>query len=183
MTCSCGELECHVIARRTTFDGKHVCLWSDGSLTWAFGHAIKGSAFPRTAEQTERALRAGWLVIGEVEIHNADDVSDLVAAARFVAERSGLPGDVRARLAAMREPKGPAPVWNVLASDRDGRPTLRVWRLPRLGWPGLAVWHERGRYEVMRALPGRGADTYEPTGFKASTMREVRALLVTLRSV
>lgn len=181
--CTCGEVALHTVARRSTADGKHVLLWSDGSLTWALGYAIKGSAFPRTAEQRERALRAGWLVVGEVCIHNADDVSDLVAAARWVADRdaNGLPGDVRARLRAMRTPSGPKPVWTVLEADRDGRPTLRVWKLPRLGWSGLAVWHERGRFEVMREVR-RGAGTYETTGFRASTLRGVRALLLQMRS-
>ncbi len=181
--CSCGNAADHVVARRSTADGKSVLLWSDGSLTWAHGYVIKGSANPRSAAGRELALKAGWLIAGEVCLHDADDVPDLIAAARWTAARDGLPGTVRARLRAMREPKGPRPVWTVLEADRDGRPTLRVWKLPRLGWPGLAVWHERGRYEVMRALPGRGRDTYTPTGFVRHSLREIQALLPLLRAV
>lgn len=183
--CSCGDAANHVVARRQTADGKRVLLWSDGSLTWGFGEAVTGSARPSTASQAERALCAGWLVMGEVGIYDADELSELVAAARFVAERSRLPGDVRARLRTMREPAGPKPVWEVLEADREGKPTLRVWRLPRLGgYAGLAVWHERGRYMVMREMSGRRASgTYESAGFERSTLREILALLPSLRAV
>lgn len=180
--CSCGVAADHVIARRSTFDGKHVLLWSDGSLTWGMGYAIKGAAQPRTSEQRARALRAGWLVIGEICIYDADEVSGLIAAARWAADRDGLPGTMRARLKALRAPRGPRPVWEVLETDRDGKPTLRVWKLPRLGgYAGLAIWHERGQYSVMREMPGRRA-VYEPTGFVRSTLSEIVALLPTLRA-
>jgi hypothetical protein len=173
-TCSCSETKGHVVARRSTADGKHVVLHSDGSLTWSLGYSIKNSPFPRTDAQRELALRAGWLVLGEVELHDADAVSSLVAAARWVAERSGLPGDVRRRLAAER---GPCPVWEVLSADRDGKATCRVWRLPRMLYPGgLAIWHERGRYDVIRlvnapAVGARSRDAYETTGFTSTTLR------------
>lgn len=189
LACSCGETKAHTIGRRLTADGKSVLLWSDGSLTWALGYAIKGSAFPRTADQRRRALVAGWLVIGEVCLRNADEVSDLVKAARWVAERSGLPGDVRKRFHAMHAPKGMVPTWTVLAADRDGKPTTRVWKLPRLGgWARLAVWHERGVYEVMReerraGVGVRTAPVLVPTGFRASTLRGIQDLLPQLREV
>lgn len=179
--CTCGETKPHVIKRRSTADGKHVLLWDDGTLTWALGYAIRGAARPKTPAQIDIARRAGWLVLGEVELYNADAVSDLVAAARWTAERGGLPGDMRRRYAEITAPKSPSPVWSVLSADRDGKPTLRVWRLPRLGWAGLAVWHERGRYEVMREVR-RGTGTYEATGFRANTLSEVRALLPSLKS-
>jgi len=173
-SCSCGEAKGHIVARRSTADGKHVLLHSDGSLTWPLGYSIKGSAFPRTEAQRTLALRAGWLVLGEVELHDADAVSSLVAAARWVAERSGLPGDVRKRLAAERAPR---PAWQVLSADRDGKATCRVWVLPRMLYPGgLAVWHERGRYDVVRlahapAIGARSRDAYETTGFTSTTLR------------
>jgi hypothetical protein len=65
-----------------------VVLWSDGSLTWALGASIRGAWCNPKPAQRDRALRAGWLVIGEVEIHDGDDVPDLARAARWVTERA-----------------------------------------------------------------------------------------------
>lgn len=180
MICTCAHNDSHTIARRSTADGKSVLLWNDGSITWAMGYAIKGSPFPRTEKQRATARRAGGLVLGEVSLYDAAELPTLIAAARWAADRDGLPGTLRARYAALTEPKGPRLVWTVIQADRDGRPTCRVSRLSRLGWPGLAVWHERGRYEVMREVP-RGSGTLEATGFTARTLRELRALLPTLR--
>jgi hypothetical protein len=152
-----------IIARRSTFDGKHVCLWSDGSLTWALGLTIKGSANPRTAEQRELALRTGWLVLGDVEIHNADEVSALVRAARWTAERTGLPGDMRTRLAALHAPSMPG-TWSEVTVDHRGVTLERVWRFPRLSvYADFAIWHVRGRYRVLRRMLGT-TDTHAPTG-------------------
>jgi hypothetical protein len=109
--CPCAESDPHVIARRSTSDGKHVLLWQDGSLTWALGEAIKGFAFPRTTEQARLALAAGRLVLGEVCLWDAMDVPDLVSAARWAAARHGTPGDLRARMKAVRERR---------STDRDG---------------------------------------------------------------
>lgn len=186
--CTCGDAADHVVARRSTADGKHVLLWSDGSLTWAHGYSIKGAAHPRTDKQRRLALKAGWLVLGEVCIHDAADVPDLVTAARWVAARSGLPGDVRKRVKGAREPKGLTPHWVTYETDRDGRPTVRVWRLPRLIFGGLIVWHERGEYQVLRPCaqaaalrPLRNDDAYENTGFRSRTLRDLQAILPTLR--
>lgn len=85
-----------VLARRSTFDDKTVCLWSDGSLTTWAGHAIKGAWFNPKPGQQERALRAGWLALGEVSLFTAQELPALARAARRVAERCGLPGEVRA---------------------------------------------------------------------------------------
>lgn len=180
--CTCGETKPHVVARRPTADGKHVLLWDDGSLTWALGYHIRGGAHPRTLAQIEAARKAGWLVVGEVCLYTAAEVPDLVKAARWVAARSGLPGDVRKRYVEITTPKGPRPNWIVLRTDRDGRPTVRVWRLPRLLYPGLIVWHERGRYEVLRELH-RDAGAYEATGFRATTLREILTMLPKLKAV
>jgi hypothetical protein len=99
--CSCGETRAHVIARRRTADFRDVELWSDGSVTGRFGHALPGVpiARPRSASSLALALRAGWLFMGEVEIHDTDDLGDLYAACKWAAARDGLPGTVRARLA------------------------------------------------------------------------------------
>ena len=179
-----------IIARRTTFDSKVVTLWSDGDLTFALGRGIPGLRFPRSA----LGLRAGWLVMGEVELYDASEVAMLAKAALESAKRGELPGELRARLRSkIRKERqsgkaesgkvrglGLVPKWTVLEADRDGRPTLRVWKLPRLIYGGLAVWHERGTFEIMREAPPHSG-TYAPTGFKRKTLREVVALLPELR--
>ena len=93
MICSCGNPESHIIARRKTADEKSVLLWSDGSLTWALGHAVRGSAQPRTEKQRNAALRAGRLVLGDVCLYDADEVpvgedqKQHVELARDIAQR------------------------------------------------------------------------------------------------
>jgi hypothetical protein len=173
-TCSCGNHEDHIIARRMTADGKSVLLWSDGSLTWALGHAIRGSAHPRTTEQRNAALRAGRLVLGDVCLYDASEVSALVSAARWAAARDGLPGTMRSRLSAMSRPKL-RPQWTVLSTDARGRTTVRVWRLNRIQYPGLAIWHERGRYSVMSEIGRSG--TFQTTGITGTTLSSVLAIL------
>lgn len=182
MTCSCGESGHHVIARRVTADGKHVLAWDDGTLTWALGYAIRGSANPRTPEGRERARRAAWLVLEDVCLFNADEVPALVKAARWAAESGSGRAGMWGRL---RGPKrgtvaGLVPRWTVRQTDRDGRPTLRVWTLPRLAYPGLVVWHERGIYEVLLADP-QDPEVVRDTGFRARTLRELGELLPQLR--
>ena len=152
-----------VIARRKTADGTAVALWNDGTLTWGgIGRVIKGSPNARTPDQVREALRAGWLVVGDVELYDEREVTGLIEAARKVARRGGLPGDVRATFAAKNKLKL-RPVWTTQEADRAGRPTVRVWRLPRISHPGLAVWdevrgsHGRGRYQVMKEIGRTGA--------------------------
>ena len=167
--CPCGLASDHVIKRASTADGKHVLLWADGTLTWALGFAVKGVGLPRTKAQLAAALCAGWLVMGDVSLYDADEVPALVAAARWAASRGGSPGAMRARLAAQQhEAALPVPQWSVLSADRDGKATCRVWRLPRLSsWSGYALWHERGRYDLVRRKGSHRNDdvTYEATGF------------------
>jgi len=160
------------IASRRTTDGHIVRLWPDGALTWALGSYIKGSPQPRSPEQVKRALKAGWLVMGEVELYSDSEVPALIAAARWAADRDGLPGTLRARL--HRAPSL-RPHWVTLQSDRDGRPVLQVWRLPRLRWPGLAVWREKGRYEVMREVGSSG--TYVASGCAFSNLEALSSHL------
>jgi hypothetical protein len=169
-----------ILARGKTYDDKVVLLWSDGSLTWALGNVIKGSPNARTAAAIEEALTAGWLVMGEVSIRNADEVSGLIKAARKVAHRAvtratqASPGDVRAELFKEAPLK---PHWTTLEADRNGKPLVRVWRLPRMSHPGIAIWDtlrnaSRGRYEVMtEARAGglgqrSGGGTYATTGVR-----------------
>lgn len=180
--CTCGDPEPHTIARRTTADGYHVLLHEQGGITGLMGFTIRGVPFasPRTPEGVALALRAGWLFMGEVCLYDIDELPALYAAARKVASRHGLPGDLRAEMARSREPHILLQ-WQVMHADRDGRPTARIARLPRLRWPGTYVWHESGRYEVMQELSGaRGhADTaLTTTGFAFASQRELFAWLL-----
>ncbi len=154
--CSCGHDHAHQIAKRLTADGIAVILWSNGPVTGRMGFALDGVpvARPATEEARAVALAAGWLLLGEVALYDYADLGALYAACRWTAERGGGPGAVRARLAALAAP-AVRPVWEVYQTDRDGRPTVRVWLLPRVRWPGLAVWDHvsvgaRGaRYELF----------------------------------
>jgi hypothetical protein len=163
-----------VLARGKTYDDKVVLLWSDGSLTWALGNVIKGSPNARTAAGIQEAVAAGWLVMGEVSIYNADEITRLIEVARKVARKGGNPGDVRSAFAKQAPLK---PHWTTLEADRAGKPLVRVWRLPRMSHPGIAVWDtlrnaSRGRYEVMTEVHAGGlgqrssGGTYETTGVR-----------------
>lgn len=169
-----------VIKRRSTADGKDVLLWDDGSLTWALGYAIKGCGFPRTEAQRAKGRKVGFLVLGDICLYDSSEVPLLIAAARWATARDGLPGTMRARFGSLTRPKVPRLVWTTIQADRDGKPTVRVARLSRLFWPGLAVWHERGRYEVVREFP-RGSGTFENTGFSSRTLRELGNVLEQMR--
>ena len=159
-----------IIARRKTSDDKTVSLWNDGSLTWGAWNVIKGSPSPRTDAQIREALDAGWLVMGEIELYDADDVPRLIEVARKVARRGVSAGDLRREFAKDAPLK---PKWQVQETDRQGRPTVRVWRLPRLSHPGMVIWDEvRGshgaRYRVMTEIieRGRPSGTLSDTGVR-----------------
>jgi hypothetical protein len=141
--CTCGDTEPHVIARRTTADGIAVEVWHDGAITGRCGRAraLPGVpiARPRTAEAFHLARRAASLLAGEVCLYDLAELPRLYA---------GLPGHVRAEFA-RPESRTLAFSWVTYATDATGTPTVRVARLDRIRWPGLAVWHERGRYELM----------------------------------
>jgi hypothetical protein len=177
-----------ILARRKTADDKVVMLHADGTLTWALGSAIKGSPNARTAAGIEEALTAGWLVMDNVELYDADDVPRLIAVTRKVAHQGGNHGDVRRAFAKQPPLK---PHWTTLEADRDGKPTIRVWRLPRMSHPGLAVWDtlrnaSRGRYEVMMEVragigPGRRSEresgTYATTGVRFNDLDKLSQYL------
>lgn len=167
-----------IIARRKTYDDKAIALWSDGSLTWGgIGRTIEGSPNAKTPAAREAALKAGWLVLGEVEVYDAEDVPRLIKAARKVAAKNGLPGDLR------REFWKDVPLrphWETYQTDRDGKPTIRTWRLPRMSHPGLVVWDRvtgAKRYEVMHTLSGRGSSTLATTGVRFDTLPELAKYL------
>lgn len=191
-SCTCGEPHPHRVASRRSASGTIVELWSDGPITGALGTGLRGVPIsrPKSAAAARRDLRAGWLFLGEVCLVEDGELGALYSACRWAAERDGLPGTVRARLAHLAKPSL-RPTWHVLHTDRDGRPTCRYWVLPRLGWPDLAIWHERGRYDLMRRmkpvrLPGAGVlsdSTYEPTGFTFRTLRDAIAHLTEINAI
>ena len=150
------------------------------AVTGRFGFKLEGVpvARPRTAEAeaVSVGLRAGWLFLGEVEIHPYADLGVLYQACRWAAARDGLPGTVRARLA---RPARLTPVWTVVSADRDGNPTCRYWRLPRMVSPGTVVWDHvsvgasGGRYEIGHVAPGD--DVFSTTGIRFATLAEATA--------
>jgi len=176
MTCSCGEIDLHTIAKRATADGISVEMWSDGAITGRYGYGLPGVPVvrPRTEAAVEAALRAGRAFMDDVSIYSLREIAHLYATCRAQT----APGAARARALRAQRPTL-TPIWTITAVDRDGAPTERVWRLPRLLWPELAVWDHvnhgrRGRYEVARAMGrDRGRDTYVTTGFSFRTLAEL----------
>ena len=161
------------IAVRTTADGQTVKLWRNGELTGGLGFALPGvpMACPRSEEGRARALSAGWLFMGEVELYEVEELGRLYECAKRVAKRDGTPGDLRRIFAEKPRPK---PIWETLRADSKGRPTERVWRIPRMLLPGVAVWDHvsssRGRYEIVNVDREGVAKT---TGIRFATMAEV----------
>jgi len=173
-----------VMAERTTADGSRLRLWSDGALTGGYGYGFPGVpiARPRDAGKAEIARTAGWLVLGEAELYHDAEIPKLYAAALRTASRGGDPGDVRAAAAKSLDTFRVPIRWEVLTADRDGHPTTRFGHLPRLGWAGVGVWHERGVYEVLHQHHGvavgarsRDAwrDAWHDTGFKFTSQQEL----------
>lgn len=78
MTCSCGEVSSHVVARRVTADGFPVLLWSDGAVTGRAGAYPPGLGPVRGP----RAAVVGRAVLREVELYNWDEIPALVRVAR-----------------------------------------------------------------------------------------------------
>lgn len=186
--CSCGETALHVVARRSTADGVSVEVWHDGAITGRSGVALPGVpvARPRTSVGLERARRAAALFADEVSLYDVAELPRLYACARRVAARGGQPGHVRAVPYAADVPALHFD-WVTHQADRAGRPVVRVARLDRVRWPGLAVWHERGKYELMaltwRAAPGvRSAEVLAPTGFAFDSQRALRDHLFTVQT-
>ena len=89
---------------------------------------------------------------------------------------------MRARLRQLATPTI-RPTWDVVSADRDGRPTERVWRLPRLRWPGLAVFdfpNRAERYEVFNVHRGdrrAPSDYATTTGCRFATLADLAAHL------
>ncbi len=174
ITCSCGlhcrGAEAHVVACRTTDDGITIKLWSDGCITSGINTIVAQGA--RTDAAVDIYLRAGRMVMDWISVYDFNDVRPMVDAARWAAKR-GL--DHSAMRARMNRAEPLRPVWTTTQTDRDGKPTEQWWVLPRMRWPGLAVFRSGGEYLLMQRH-GR-SDTYSPTGFRFSNLEKLAAHL------
>ena len=130
------------IATRKTSDNVTLRLHADGMLTLGLLVPVRGCGRSRSEKGRQTALTAGWLVMGAAELYSRDEIPTLLKAARWAAERDGLPGTMRARFAHLMAPRA-NPHWTVLSADRNGTPTERVWVI-RLGpWSRHAVFDRR----------------------------------------
>lgn len=186
-SCTCGNDQPHIVARRRTADDVAVEIWHDGAITGRAGRALPNVpiARPRTEAGRLVAVAAASLVAGEIELYEVTEVPRLVACAKRVAARNGLPGDLRAAFA--KESPVLRLVWQVYATDRDGTPTVRVAKLDRIRWPGLVVWHECGRYELLveqcgMSVNARSRSALVPTGFSFNSQHELREHLFANRA-
>lgn len=183
--CTCGDPNDHIIMTRKTADGITAHLWSDGGITAEMGYRLaKGVPVRRRlgGEKLDRALKAGRLMLGDIGWYDRDEAPKLYAAAEKAAVRGGDERDMRAIL---REQPLPALSWQTTRADRDGKPTERQARLPRLRWPRLAVidycggsGSKDGRYVLVRLVPGRDGDC-DTTGFAFRNLRALWAHLET----
>ena len=81
-TCSCGNAEAHIIARRKTATGTPVALWSDGGLTSGMGFQIQGMGVARTQASRDLNVEAGWLFIAACELHENHEIVALAKSCR-----------------------------------------------------------------------------------------------------
>lgn len=187
--CSCGADKPHVIASRRTADGTQVEVWDDGAVTGGYGMALPGVPVvrPRTDDARREALAAAWMLAGDVALYDLAEVPALYATARKVAQAGGGAAEFHAALRDAQETPARAPAlrlqWQTYETDATGRPTVRVAILDRMRWPGLAVWHERGRYLLMNveyiANQRRSEPVLVPTGFTFRSQQELATHLYT----
>lgn len=164
-TCTCGDPADHVIMRRRTADGIGVLLWDDGAVTGIDHCGLRGVPVRRPRDEAAilRARRAGRLFMGELCLYGAAELGELYVAATRAAELDGLPGTVRRILRERRARTVHPPLsWVVTHADRDGRPTERFARLPRLRWPRMIVvdycggpGSKHGRYVLLDVVQER----------------------------
>lgn len=89
-TCSCGEAEVHVVAKRRTANNVSVLAWSDGTLGSRFQLCHRGTL----------PTEVLWTVMGEVELFDFTEVPTLIKSARELHRRGKLtPGALRSRAA------------------------------------------------------------------------------------
>lgn len=168
------------VAWGKTADGVKVVLWDDGSITGAMGYELKGFRMVRPRTKRGVAVQAGTMFLDDLSLYDLSELGDAYKAYRWAAEKGKTHGEARAKFSGKgeRAAKGKLiPDWHVVSADRDGRPKERVWRLPRIRWPGLAVWDHGGkwaggreRYELMNVDRGGTAKT---TGVTFRNMQEL----------
>lgn len=155
--CTCGEAHPHEVMRRTTADGISIHLESDGKVLGLMGRSLRDVPVrrPRTAESHRLALKAGRLFMNAVGFYGADEIGKLYADACEAARRGVEIRDVQ-RERKNAPPEAPPLAWTTTRADRDGKPTERQARLPRLLWPGMAVvdycggpGSKNGRYVLL----------------------------------
>lgn len=188
--CSCGCAERHVVAKRLTSDGIGVMLWSTGMVSGRF-ETLPGlpARRPRTAEGQAKALAAGWLFMGWVELYELVELPDLYEACERVARRGGSPGDVGRELEAMSLPKEPVLFLDFVTTygDARGQWVEQVAVLDGFRWPGLRVCRTRAGYQVFcetyvkpNAGPCSPDPAHEPTGPLFTNRRELVRYLFSL---
>lgn len=158
-------------------------MWDDGAITGALGLGLPGVpvARPRDERAVSVARAAGRLLMDWASVYESDALGELYTDAKAATKRGCSLREARAS----RRPTLPALRWQVQEADRDGRPRVRVAVLPRLRWPGMAVWDycgavgsSRGRYELVYRLSGRPDDaTYEASGLRFGTLAALWAHL------
>ena len=186
MCCKCGETKPHVIMRRMTADGIEVNLWEDGAVTGALGMGLLGVplARPKTQEAIDRARAIGYLMLGDICIHDREDLADLYAAAKRAAARDRLPGTMRRIFREIREERTRLHLvlrWHTTRANNRSEVTERWARLPADRWPGLVVFDfcgsegsNQGRYQVWHRIHSRDKDeTVSFTGIAFRTLREL----------
>lgn len=182
--CTCGEAHPHVVMERRTEDGKLIELSSDGAMavTWARSY-IAGPM--RTAEGQERALKVGRAILSWAETMPEDEIADLYRRGRKLDPAPDSLADLRKRLEGAA--KLPLLAWRVTGADRQGRPTERHARLPRLRWPGMWVLDtcggpgsSRGRYHLLAVVGANAAGdvTLSATGLEFRTLAALWAHLL-----
>lgn len=180
--CPCGELVDHVIAQRTTSDGKEVYAYSDGAITGFMGRRLPGVpvAKPRTIEASHRERRAAQLFMGEVCLWNEADLGRLHKAARKAAANGGDAGDVRR---GMKRSEAILIPFRVSEVSPAGAVVERfaVFRLGRLFHVAI-LWSRSRGYEMGHMVAGAMGryDVFEASGFVFKNLAGVQAHLRSL---
>jgi hypothetical protein len=122
-------------------------------------------------------LTAGRLLLESACLYDLDELGLVYAACKRAAGIDGLPGTVRRLLRGRADRRVFALSWTVVSADRNGTPTERIARLPRLRWPGIVVvdfcggpGSARGRYQLWSERHG----TLYQTGLAFRTQGELR---------
>ena len=77
------------IARRQTANGKAVCFWANGDVTWALGYAIRGVGSAMSSYAQARNLEASHWIMDDVGLYDSAEIPALIKCAREMARQSG----------------------------------------------------------------------------------------------